>query len=101
MMIIVRVVIVGSNSSMNIGPVALLRLAARAFTTKMARATTFIAFAFSRRLKFDCLLDIGIIARLRGFVRMLGPRLTSRGDVDPQNEERGRSTPSRLPGRNK
>jgi hypothetical protein len=30
---------------------------------------------------------------------MLGPRLTSRGDVDSQDEERGKSTPSRLPGR--
>jgi hypothetical protein len=32
-------------------------------------------------------------------VRMLGPRLTSRGDVDSQDEERGKSTPRRLPGR--
>jgi hypothetical protein len=30
---------------------------------------------------------------------MLGPRLTSRGDVDSRDEERGKSTPSRLPGR--
>jgi hypothetical protein len=31
---------------------------------------------------------------------MLGPRLISRGDVDSRDEERGKSTPSRLPGRN-
>jgi hypothetical protein len=30
---------------------------------------------------------------------MLGPRLTSRGDVDSRDEERGKSTPSRLPER--
>jgi hypothetical protein len=33
-------------------------------------------------------------------VRMLGPRLTSRGDIDSRDEERGKSTPCRLPGRN-
>jgi hypothetical protein len=32
-------------------------------------------------------------------VRMLGPRLTSRGDIDSRYEERGKSTPSRLPRR--
>jgi hypothetical protein len=36
-------------------------------------------------------------ARTISNVRMLGPRLTSRGDVDSRDEERGKSTSSRLP----